>query len=219
MFSGVMKPFVAYLVLMCCLGAIASPVSTRSQLQESQSSSEYILAQAYFTVGYKPDNWKLVFKTNSGESFFYIKDSEGHVKYSKDEIPQISHPFLDKKGAFIKLIFHDPKADAEFLDESTREVKKGLSFLDESEEKGAVHNGPDWVKAAMAKLIDRQSTMQDKKPFATVFDDPAETVKAIERDIDYFTAELQHFEDTREKNRAKEEQRLAKLARQGGVKQ
>ncbi|KAJ3769474.1 hypothetical protein FB446DRAFT_747802 [Lentinula raphanica] len=215
MLSGVMQPFFAYLVLMCCLGAIASPVRTRSQFEESQSSSRNIIGTAYFTVGYKSDNWKLVFKTDK-ETFFYALDSEGHAKYySGDHLFQKSHQFWRGNPIVLTL---NPQEDASLLsDIPAREMKaEGARLLDESEQQGAAYaTGPEWVKAAMARLIHRQASRGHKEPET----DTSATVEMVETTVDKAVKDLVHIKDTREKDWAEERERLAKLARQGGVKQ
>ncbi|KAJ3844387.1 hypothetical protein EV361DRAFT_923348 [Lentinula raphanica] len=198
MSSVVMKLFAAYFVLMCCLGAIASPVLADKKIPlQSRSPSGNIIGTAYFTAGYKPKNWKLVFKTHS-ESFFYVQDSAGKVEYSKEGIHERLHPFEDASGQPIVLVL-DPQEDPSLLVVPPAPGKTGVNkFLDETEGEGTNYGGPEWVKAAMERLILRQFGMQHKKPSATWFDVPS-TVRTIQGAVDVVVSKLVKAEEDRRK--------------------
>ncbi|KAJ3797382.1 hypothetical protein GGU11DRAFT_745274 [Lentinula aff. detonsa] len=137
------KLLTTYIVLISCLGVIASPVIG------SLRSTDLDLLPAGFIVDTQ-SNWILAFlDKKSKEIIIFSKDATNKVNAeqldSRDVRAKGLEMFKDAQSQNIELILLRPSDETNFLSASTKMTQ-----------------GPEWIESAMEQLIIRHVSMQHK---------------------------------------------------------
>ncbi|KAJ3725015.1 hypothetical protein DFJ43DRAFT_1197156 [Lentinula guzmanii] len=144
------KLFIAYIVLISCLGVIASPVIGRAR-------SDLSLLPAGFIVD-AHSNWILAFLNNKSKKILmFSKDATEKVEFewrdSSDNMAKGLIMFKDAQSQNIELILTQPVDEVSLLSASTKMTKDA-----------------EWIESAMAQLIIRHNSMQHQVTEAKMID-------------------------------------------------